>query len=251
MGIHADENLYPGINAHLNSFLQNEPGGWDSFHIEYVVALSRALDELLPLNYYSRTVPSLQFPEFREYDNDTLTGLMIYQFGKNNLPGTPVTRIELLSAVNKPGGEHHTQYMEKRLEAFQRGFPLVEIDLLHQTPPIIRMLPSYTADEAGAKPYMILVSNPRPTLEQGVVHMYGVGVDDTLQPVVIPLAGDETITVYLGDVYNRVFASSRFFRLVADYAQEPVHFDRYHETDRVLIQQRLEQIRSDAGKGKS
>ncbi len=32
MSIQADTNLYPGINPHLNSRLQQHNGGWKGFH---------------------------------------------------------------------------------------------------------------------------------------------------------------------------------------------------------------------------
>jgi hypothetical protein len=32
MPIHSNHNLYPGVNAHLNSLLQQKNGRWQSFH---------------------------------------------------------------------------------------------------------------------------------------------------------------------------------------------------------------------------
>jgi hypothetical protein len=48
MSIRSEKNLYPGINPHLNSFLQQKGGGWQSFHKDYITYLREALDVLLP-----------------------------------------------------------------------------------------------------------------------------------------------------------------------------------------------------------
>lgn len=42
MAICTPLNLYPGVNAHLNSFLQSEGGGWESFHAQYLVMIAAA-----------------------------------------------------------------------------------------------------------------------------------------------------------------------------------------------------------------
>jgi len=63
MALQSDKNLYPGINAHLNSFLQQRDGGWEAFHAEHLTAISRTLDEILPVNYYAIAEKSLQISE--------------------------------------------------------------------------------------------------------------------------------------------------------------------------------------------
>jgi hypothetical protein len=60
MPIHAPQNLYPGVNAHLNSFLQQEGGGWESFHAEHIIDLRRVLAPALPEGYYAVAEKSLQ-----------------------------------------------------------------------------------------------------------------------------------------------------------------------------------------------
>ncbi|MCA9909828.1 MAG: DUF4058 family protein, partial [Anaerolineae bacterium] len=60
MAIHSKTNLYPGINAHLNSFLQQEGGGWESFHAEHIIDLRRVLAKTLPAGYYAVAEKSLQ-----------------------------------------------------------------------------------------------------------------------------------------------------------------------------------------------
>jgi Protein of unknown function (DUF4058) len=60
MPIHARQNLYPGINAHLNSLLQQKGGGWQSFHGAHIEHLQEAIEALLPPNYYADSEQSLQ-----------------------------------------------------------------------------------------------------------------------------------------------------------------------------------------------
>ncbi len=63
MPIYAENNLYPGINAHLNSYLQNEPGAWESFHNDHVTNLREFLDQNLPAGYVTLSEKSLQISE--------------------------------------------------------------------------------------------------------------------------------------------------------------------------------------------
>jgi hypothetical protein len=60
MPIRSDKNLYPGVNAHFNSFLQQNGGVWESFHARLINGLADQLDEVLPANYYALTEKSLQ-----------------------------------------------------------------------------------------------------------------------------------------------------------------------------------------------
>lgn len=293
MALQADKNLYPGINIHLNSLLQNEPGGWRSFHSQHITDLARIIDEGLPPGYFTRSEKSLQIGEYDpgsgsegksqttpdvtvyrqsrpadrpantfaeadapvmtiplsatlEEDEDELTGLIIYQAGEGGLLGRPVTRVELLSPANKQHGSHHEQYMVKRLETLKSGLRLIEIDYLHQTPPLIHKLPDYSQGADNTLPFIILVSDPRPTFEEGITDVYTFGVDDPLPIINVPLAGADVVKVDFGAAYNRTFESSRFFRLVVDYEQEPVQFERYTPADRERIQQRLASIRGNS-----
>jgi Protein of unknown function (DUF4058) len=287
MPIYSDENLYPGINAHLNSFLQNEAGGWRSFHSIYITYLFEAVEAVLPPGYFTLPEKSLQIsqdapsgsgkpstttPDITIYrgrvssgkstsatltasspvttipimdlytDEDYLTGLIIYQAGESSPIGRPITRVELLSPANKPSGAHYLNYIRKRHETLQSALRLVEVDYLHESRPISNALPSYADREPDAYPYTILVSDPRPSVEKGYTEVYGIGVDEKLPNVRIPLAGADEFVLDFGAVYNRTFATSRLFHTVADYEQEPVHFERYTEADRERIRDRLKII---------
>ncbi len=285
MAIHSEKNLYPGINAHLNSYLQNELGGWQSFHAEHIIDLERAINVRLPSGYYTRAEKGLQIsetlasetqkpsgirPDVTIYQGGTRTasvsalaatpptavipvvdtlgeeeyliGLVIYQAGEGSPLGRPITRIELLSPTNKPGSSDFGHYTVKRQDALRSGLRLVEIDYLHETPPITQAIASYADGEEGAFPYNLLVSDPRPSLEKGPTYHYGFGVDDTLPVIKIPLAGADEMTLDLGDAYRRTYENSTFYPVAVNYEQAPVHFERYTEADRERIRRRMREI---------
>jgi hypothetical protein len=285
MPIHSDQNLYPGINAHLNSFLQQEDGGWESFHADHISQLRQALDAVLPSNYYAVSEKSLQVSEMGlnvelshrtrpdvtvfqtrslntlaaspaavptatlplsdvlDEEDDYLSSIVIFEFESGKLPGRPVTRIELLSPANKPGNAYYRQYVAKRRATLQAELCLVEIDYLHETRPLLYQFPSYPEGEEGAFPYLVLVSDPRPKLQEGHLDFYGISIDKPLPLVSIPLAGSDRITLNLNDAYQKTFENARLYRLVVDYAEEPVHFGRYQPDDQMKIRSLLEEIR--------
>jgi hypothetical protein len=66
MAITSDHNLYPGVNAHLNSYLQlpNSEDSWETFHTDYITLLRITLDKTLPHGYYAASEKSLQIGEY-------------------------------------------------------------------------------------------------------------------------------------------------------------------------------------------
>jgi hypothetical protein len=64
MTIHLRQNQYLGVNAHLHSALQNEPGGWKVFHSAHINDLARAIDAKLPPGYEVALEKSLQIVEY-------------------------------------------------------------------------------------------------------------------------------------------------------------------------------------------
>jgi len=173
-------------------------------------------------------------------EEEYLSAVVIYRLEDNTPLGKPVTRIEILSPANKPGGSHYPRYTQKRLETLQAGLRLVELDYLHETPPILRNLPAYPAEKSY--PYMIIVSDPRPHFEAGRVDVYGFGVLDMIPQVAIPLAGEDTYIFDFGNLYNRVFESLRMCQIVVDYEQEPVNWGKYNGEDQELIRQKMSSI---------
>lgn len=172
-------------------------------------------------------------------DIEHLTSIVIYQQQSDDQL-IPVTRIELLSPANKPLGSHHEAYILKRDETLIGGVNLIEIDYLHQTPPIIKILPSYPQRQPKAFPYTILVSRPYPTLEKGQVAIYGFYVDDPIPKIAVPLAGADSIGIDLGAVYNRTFADNVYYgRRVVNYEEEPAQMESYSEADQGRIRERM------------
>lgn len=282
MPIHLRENQYPGVNAHLNSFLQNEAGEWESFYADYITYIRVALDAELPSGYRAQSEKSLQISELTPSDRpvqrtkpditifqrqhtstpsqptpsaatpvaempiletldaeDFLVGVVIYQAGEGSRLGRPITRIEVLSPANKPSGSHYHTYLSKRFDTLRSGLRLVEIDYLHETRPILGVLPSYPDRDEGAFPYWITVSDPRPALENGLSRFYGFGVDEAVPPIEIPLAGADKIVFDLGAVYQRLFAESRLCMDAVDYEQLPARFETHTPADQERIRARM------------
>lgn len=97
MAVHRRENQYQGVNAHLHSFLQNEPGGWESFHNAHITNLTEVIDTLLPEGYYALNEKSLQLSAFNletglEVRSKTKPDIGIYG-GPSS--GVPINKMEV------------------------------------------------------------------------------------------------------------------------------------------------------------
>ncbi len=233
------KNRYPGINPHLNSLLQCPDCGWEMFHSSFIGRLTDELDNLLPEDY----LPFSQRSLVSHFDDDEnfLMAVIIYRIEGKNFLNTPVTRFELLSPANKPGGAHHAQYLRNRQETLLVGLRLVEIDWLHESRPVITAIPSYPDGEDSSYPYSIIVSDPRPTLDEGTTLVYGFSVEQPAPTINIPLDGEDFVTLDFGRVYNQTIERRNFFSLI-DYTQEPAHFRAYQEKDRAYIRQHMAEI---------
>lgn len=233
------KNRYPGINPHLNSLLQSPCGGWEMFHLSFVVRLTDELDKLLSENYLPYSEKSLVI----HFDGDekTLMAATIYRVEGKNLRNIPVLRFELLSPGNKPGGAHHTQYLHNRQETLAVGLRLVEIDWLHETRPIISAIPSYPDGADNSYPYSIIVSDPRPSLDEGQTLVYGFSVEQPAPTINIPLDGEDFVTLDFGRVHNQTIERRSYYSLIV-YTTEPPRFNAYSEKDRAFIRQRMAEI---------
>jgi Protein of unknown function (DUF4058) len=299
MAIYSPQNLYNGINAHLQSLLQDEDGDWESFHSAHIIHLAEALNQLLKGRYrvkperglqireyhpttgerieirHSRrkipditiypkapppptinpslavSTPTLTLPASESIEDDPeiyLIAVVIHEILGSGKTGKPVTWIELLSPSNKASGGGYLSYREKRVPTLEAGIVLVEIDYLHETSSPIAGIPDYITREPGSYACNIAVTDPRPTLKAGQMNVYGFGVDDPLPVVNIPLAGDDVVSLDFGAVYNRTYESLDIFSDDVDYEQEPVHFERYSESDQVRIRQRMQTIKEDSSR---
>lgn len=239
MAIRSRKNQYRGINAHLHSRLQNVAAGWEPFHGKHIGDLAEAIDPLLPPGYLVDFAKSMQIHEDEEDDEMYLRALVIRHINDEDDLGTPVTWIELLSPTNKPGGTGALQYREKRIATLHSGLVLVEMDYLHQTLSPISRLPSYPDGEAGAFPYTLVVTDPRPTLELGKMDVYGFVVDEPLPIINIPLADDDSFALDFDAAYQKTFASLAAYSQRVDYASEPERFDSYSADDQGRIRDRM------------
>jgi hypothetical protein len=282
-------NLYPGVNAHLNSFLQQPGGDWEMFHSKHINVLQEYLDPRLPPNYYAviekslqvsvlppsadlsrrtrpdvailQTQPSAPMPAPLMADAsapvatyplmDLLTdddfgyqAVVVYRLDAGDMPGFPVTRFEILSPSNKPPSADYEQYRLRRMRTLRADVTLVEIDYLHQTPPVNPRLASYADGDPDALPYYITVDVPRPTPTQGTVQVFGAQVDTPLPRIHIPLAEDAVVRIDFTEVYNMVFERMRAFSLLVDYDVDPVAFDRYQADDQRKIRTLLADMRA-------
>lgn len=289
MAIYARRNQYRGVNAHLQSFFQHQPG-WGSFHTTYITSLGFALNATLPPGYVVDVEQSLQVREFHPdfgsrvthprpditifqnqpsqsqtqphavtptltqplpatialADEDYYAALVIYLVQDDAVLGRPVTRVELLSPTNK-SGSGLLQYLEKRAATLHSGLNLVEIDLLHETPPVVVGLPVYPAPDAY--PYSITLNTPFPSFETGIAQTYGFRVDAPIPTLAIPLAGAETVGVDFDGVYQQTFGNLAAYSLRVDYEQYPLNFASYAPTDQQCIQARMSAVQQAIAQG--
>jgi hypothetical protein len=279
------QNPYRGINAHLNSLLQQsgtseQPALWSSFHGRHIAYICDALNDLLPSHYIAFSEQSLQTrtfdfsgtvevrrpePDVSVFQRTTGTLLAEHRIPKPSWTadmaslfeplkhpsaiviravdaqktlGRIVTRIELLSPSNKPSGNHYQAYADKRLETLQIGTPLIEIDYLHETPPPLMHMPQY-GTHSEATPYCLVISDPRPTWEEGKIMVYGFGIDEIIPSLYVPLADKDFVVLELNAVYQHTFTAGRWGDLL-NYTMPPLNIDRYSLSDQKHIAQVIE-----------
>lgn len=172
---------------------------------------------------------------------EAMKAVVIRELSPTGGESKPVTRIELLSPGNKVG-DGKLVYLAKRQLTMQTGTVLIEIDYLHETSSPVAGVPDYVQRQPRSFPYVITVSDPRPTFQEGVLKIYGVRVDQILPTLEIPLSGQESIQFDFDAVYQQTVFSSRYFYNRADYSQPPVAFDTYALEDQKRILARMAAI---------
>jgi hypothetical protein len=188
---------------------------------------------------YTSPISTLNLTDLEEQEEDTTAALLIYQVDQANLPGKPVTRIEVLSPANKPGGSHFSLYKEKRLDTLKSGINLVELDYLHESRPILPKLKSYHDREQDAYPYYVIVSRPHPSYTQGVADIYGFSLDSLLPKILLPLVDDDQVVFDLNIPYQHTSRFTRFFREIIERGGLPINFERYSNADQNYIRQQI------------
>lgn len=165
-----------------------------------------------------------------------LTAVTVYQI-KPVRSKLPVLRFELLSPANKEGGTHHRFYLAKRGETLRSAIPLVEIDLLHEQPPILSKQPIYPHEEKSA-PYSIGLTLP----PEKIARIYDVFVNESLPTINLPLVGSDQVLVNFDQVYQDTYNENSFYHDEVDYAQLPARFDTYSADDQARIRARIAEI---------
>ena len=136
---------------------------------------------------------------------DAVKAVVIRELSPSGEESKPVTRIELLSPANKVG-DGALLYWAKRDLTMHTGTVLIEIDYLHETESPVPGVWSYPKQHPKAFPYVITVSDPRPSFREGHLKIYGVRVDQVLPTIAVPLSGNETIDLNFDQVYQRTFS---------------------------------------------
>jgi hypothetical protein len=147
-----------------------------------------------------------------------------------------VAWIEVLSPTNKGTSTEGAIYRSKRDLLLESGLVLVEIDLLHETPPMSFYLKDYSQKQwrEQAFPYHVAISTPRPNIQSGFTHLYQWHVGEKLPTLKIPLNGNDQLIFDMDNHYQTMF-SRAFYGDYVDYAQVPPNFDHYSDTDRAYI----------------
>jgi hypothetical protein len=192
------------------------------------------------------STPTLTFPLLDTLTEETYLGsISIYQVDVKGIPGEPVTRIELLSPGNKPSGSHYQQYIRNRDYTLRSGVSLVELDWLHETPPILPNIPNYPDHAPNSYPYHIIVNNPHPNISDGKTQVYSFRVADPVPRIPLPLAKQDFIVVDFGEMYRTALGKRRGFSLLTNYAHEPPRINSYQQTDQNFIHQIMTQESSE------
>jgi hypothetical protein len=165
----------------------------------------------------------------------------IHPLAPDLMPSEAVAWIELLAPTNKGREQDATTYLGKRRALLDSGLVFVEIDYLHETPPTFPRLRDYSDPaerERGARPYRIVVLDPRPDLRAGPASIHEFAVDEPIPTAIISLSADDRLAFDFGIPYRRMFEQG-LYGYNLDYAALPLHFDRYSADDQRRIALRM------------
>jgi hypothetical protein len=148
-------------------------------------------------------------------------------------PQTPpahqlVLRLELLSPTNK---RQAGAYLLARQRFLRLGIHCVDLDFLHQQPPLFADLPPYPQE--GSYPYWIVVSDASPP--QGWTRFYAWGLDEALPSLYLPLRDGQGVVVNFDSAYQAHFATERRAHSLLDYAAPPLNMQAYSPADQAKI----------------
>jgi hypothetical protein len=124
----------------------------------------------------------------------------------------------------------------------ESGMALVELDYLHEYPSLFRhLLPDYRQQADSGYPYLIAISDPRPSdpYPQGYLHLYGFHVEDSPPILAIPLEGGEGLRFDFMAAYHYTFQRSPLAHKALDYSLEPLNFHTYSPADQARIRAKM------------
>ncbi|NJN21416.1 MAG: DUF4058 family protein [Leptolyngbya sp. RL_3_1] len=143
--------------------------------------------------------------------------------------GAVVTAIEVLSPVNKRGGEGRRAYEAKRLQVLGSGTHLVEIDLLRAG----SELPLLQGNVQSHYRVLVSRSDRRPQAD-----LYAFNLQQPLPQLPLPLApGDAEPILSLKTLLDRVYDRGGY-DLVVDYGQSPPP-PEFTEAERIWLAAQL------------
>lgn len=266
MPLKFQRNLYPGINAHLQSEVL-AAGRWLGYHNHIITALEASLNRHLPPGYIAVSEESIQMrrpdihieatgesrhpphhdlpapfqPDTRveehipealliqtEEEIEKPIGIGIY-VERDHPDMPPLIWIEVLSPSNK-AGESLGKYIEKRREVLYRGTTFVEIDLIPGISTSLPAIPDYDTpgDETEHHPYHIWFINPVVTRDEpGFFAHAAFTVSDTIPDIRLRLLDRDSVLMKLGEAYESMFATNPGWGRQTDYAIPPVHVENY------------------------
>ncbi|MEM6282788.1 MAG: DUF4058 family protein, partial [Chloroflexota bacterium] len=266
-------NPYPGVNAHLNSYLQAE-NDWQSFHAAHIVHLSDALNEWLPEGYFAKPEESLQIggysgegePLSRSTVRPDVSIMRVPQGDTDSSPDVAIAPtftmplvIEELEPENKL-----TNVVIYRMEGSSNRQIVTQIELLSPANKRggsgfgqyrlkrLRVIQTEVnlveIDYLHHRPPVVEIIPEYPDDERSYPHyiltsrllaskadFYGIGVLAPLPKIALPLVGEDAVIVDFGAVYNTTLARLREYHTQFDYTTDPPAIDRYSETDRTAI----------------
>ncbi len=264
--IRSRKNQYRGINAHYQSFAQNQFNGWRSFHNVHITHLVELIQEELPPGYVVQSEESLKLHDTRRYtmpdvlvwdtapmqkraektlpsvaahptltrdleatldEDENITAVVIRELRAGG-ESVPVTRVEVLSPSNKDR-EGRDVYLSLRKRAIQSSISMIELDYLHETDSPLPGIPGYASSHMDAHPYMVTVADVRPQVRKFLG--YGFDVNQPFSPIEIPLVGDESFVMDFGAAYTYTLEKIYAFTNEIDYSQEPLNFQSYTPFD--------------------
>lgn len=171
MALRSKTNPYPGINIHLNSYLQAHPDEWVSYHSDHLTNLREYLDRNLPDNYYAKSESSLQIsgfdagtgsevkdkvrPDiniFHERDTETNTTQVA-----DNYQMSPTGSFSILETIDIDEDDPLGLVVYKIEDTKEKDSPVARIELLSP------------ANKIGGTYYKTYVSKRLKTLEAGLV----------------------------------------------------------------------------------